>query len=118
MLKNPIPIVRVSAYLNEVIIEISSKRLGATAVIDGNDQLVGIITDGDLRRMLEKNPDLTRVQASDIMTSNPKKISTAEYAIDALSKMKEFNITQLVAMQESQIMGFVHIHDLMKEGIV
>lgn len=118
VLKNPIPIVRVSAYLNEVIIEISSKRLGATAVIDGNDQLVGIITDGDLRRMLEKNPDLTRVQASDIMTSNPKKISTAEYAIDALSKMKEFNITQLVAMQESQIMGFVHIHDLMKEGIV
>ena len=116
--RNPVPIVRVNARLNEVIVEISSKRLGATAVIDGNSQLVGIITDGDLRRMLERNPDLTRVQASDIMTANPKTIPTAEYATHALNRMKEFNITQLVAMQDATIMGFVHIHDLMKEGIV
>ncbi len=116
--KNAVPIVHANAHLAEVIVEISSKRLGATAVIDEDKQLVGIITDGDLRRMLEKNPDLTVVRAFDIMTANPKTISTAEYAIHALDKMKEFNITQLVAMQESKIMGFVHIHDLMKEGIV
>jgi len=116
--KNAVPIVHANAHLAEVIVEISSKRLGATAVIDEDKQLVGIITDGDLRRMLEKNPDLTVVRAFDIMTANPKTISTAEYAIHALDKMKEFNITQLVAMHESKIMGFVHIHDLMKEGIV
>lgn len=116
--KNAVPIVHANAHLPDVIVEISSKRLGATAVIGEDKQLVGIITDGDLRRMLEKNPDLTVLRASDIMTANPKTISTAEYAIYALKKMREFNITQLVAMQESKIMGFVHIHDLMKEGIV
>lgn len=116
--RNPVPIIRDDAYLNEVIIEISSKRLGATAVIDRSDKLIGIITDGDLRRMLEKNPDLRKVQALDIMTLNPKTISTADFAIHALEKMKAFNITQLVAIRESRIMGFVHIHDLMKEGLV
>jgi arabinose-5-phosphate isomerase len=116
--KNSVPIVDKSAHLHEVIVEISSKRLGATAVVGDDSQLVGIITDGDLRRMLGKNPDLKMVRAADIMTANPKTIGTGEYAIHALSKMKEFNITQLVAMQESKIMGFIHIHDLMKEGIV
>jgi len=116
--KNSVPIVNKSAHLHEVIVEISSKRLGATAVVGDDSQLVGIITDGDLRRMLGKNPDLKMVRAADIMTANPKTIGTGEYAIHALSKMKEFNITQLVAMQESKIMGFIHIHDLMKEGIV
>jgi arabinose-5-phosphate isomerase len=116
--KNSIPIVRDDVHLNEVIVEISSKRLGATAVVDGDQRLVGIITDGDLRRMLEKKPDLKLVKARDIMTANPKTISTEAYAVLALNKMKEFNITQLVAMKGSQVMGFVHIHDLMKEGIV
>ncbi|WP_158856853.1 KpsF/GutQ family sugar-phosphate isomerase [Lunatibacter salilacus] len=116
--RNQVPIVHADAYLHEVIVEISSKRLGATAVVGDDKQLLGIITDGDLRRMLEKDPNLTVVRASDIMTAEPKTISTAEYAIHALEIMKEFNITQLVAMQESRIMGFVHIHDLMKEGIV
>ncbi|HSI78742.1 MAG TPA: KpsF/GutQ family sugar-phosphate isomerase [Lunatimonas sp.] len=118
LVRNQVPIVYANARLHEVIVEISSKRLGATAVVDDEKQLVGIITDGDLRRMLERNPNLTVVRASDIMTANPKTISTAEYAINALEIMKIFNITQLVAMQESRIMGFVHIHDLMKEGIV
>lgn len=118
VMRNQVPIVHANAHLHEVIVEISSKRLGATAVVDDDKQLVGIITDGDLRRMLEKDPNLTVVRASDIMTAEPKTISTSEYAIHALEIMKEYNITQLVAMQESRIMGFVHIHDLMKEGIV
>lgn len=116
--RNQAPIVHENAHLNEVIVEISSKRLGATAVVSDEKRLVGIITDGDLRRMLEKHPNLSILRASDIMTANPKTISIAEYAIHALDIMKEFNITQLVAMQESRIMGFIHIHDLMKEGIV
>lgn len=112
------PIVSEDASLTEVIMEISSKRLGATAVIDPNGKLVGVITDGDLRRMLQRQPDLGTVKAADIMSVNPKTISKDEFAIRALNKMKEFNITQLIAMNGEQILGFVHIHDLMKEGIV
>ncbi len=77
-----------------------------------------MITDGDLRRMLQKEPDLVRLRATDIMTTNPKTIFKDEFAIRALNQMKQFNITQLVAMDGNRIMGFVHIHDLMKEGIV
>lgn len=116
--KNEVPKVDLEATLTEVIWEISSKRLGATSVIDQQGALQGIITDGDLRRMLEKNPDLAEVKAKDIMTLNPKTISVSAYAIRALNIMKEFNITQIVAMQNEQIIGFIHIHDLMKEGIV
>lgn len=116
--KNMVPKVREDAKLPEIIMEISSKRLGATAVLDANDQLLGIITDGDLRRMLEKMQDITKVLARDIMTFNPKSIEIDEYAIRALNRMKEFNITQLVAMKGEKVAGFIHIHDLMKEGIV
>ncbi|HLU88460.1 MAG TPA: CBS domain-containing protein, partial [Cyclobacteriaceae bacterium] len=104
--------------LTEVILEISGKRRGATAVVDSKERLVGVITDGDLRRMLQKKPDLSTVRATDIMTVNPKTISKEEFAIRALNKMKEHNITQLIAMEGERIIGFVHIHDLMKEGIV
>lgn len=116
--KNMVPKVRENAKLPEIIMEISSKRLGATVVLDANDQLLGIITDGDLRRMLEKMQDITKVLARDIMTFNPKSIEVDEYAIRALNRMKEFNITQLVAMKGGKVAGFIHIHDLMKEGIV
>jgi arabinose-5-phosphate isomerase len=116
--KNLSPIVREDANLKEVIMEISSKRLGATAVVDQNRKLLGVITDGDLRRMLEKHPDLHKVKATDIMTVFPKTVSKDEFAIRALNIMKEFNITQLIAMDGERIIGFVHIHDLMKEGIV
>jgi arabinose-5-phosphate isomerase len=116
--KNMVPKVREDAKLSEIIMEISSKRLGATVVLDANDQLLGIITDGDLRRMLEKMQDITKVLARDIMTFNPKSIEVDEYAIRALNRMKEFNITQLVAMKGEKVVGFIHIHDLMKEGIV
>ncbi|RAI92017.1 KpsF/GutQ family sugar-phosphate isomerase [Algoriphagus yeomjeoni] len=115
---NEIPIVTENAGLAEVIMEISGKRLGATSVVDSAGNLKGIITDGDLRRMLQKSLDIQSLHASDIMTVNPKSISTQEYAIRALNMMKNHNITQLVAMNGNKIAGFVHIHELMKEGIV
>lgn len=115
---NEIPIVSEDAGLAEVILEISGKRLGATSVVDSKGNLKGIITDGDLRRMLQKSLDIQKLKASDIMTVNPKSISTQEYAIRALNMMKNHNITQLVAMNGEKIAGFVHIHELMKEGIV
>jgi arabinose-5-phosphate isomerase len=116
--KNTIPVVKHDAALTEIIVEISSKRLGATAVVSDEGQLIGIITDGDLRRMLQKFTDIHSVSAVEIMTPNPKTIDVEEYAIRALNKMKEYNITQLVAMDNGNIAGFIHIHDLMKEGIV
>lgn len=116
--KGVIPSVNENASLSAVIIEISSKRLGATAVHDQNGKLLGIITDGDLRRMLQKTLNIQDLHAKDIMTSNPKTISTDEFAIRALNQMRNHNITQLVAMDGDKIAGFVHIHDLMKEGIV
>lgn len=115
---NEIPIVTESASLAEVILEISGKRLGATSVTDAEGNLKGIITDGDLRRMLQKSLDIQSLKALDIMTVNPKSISTQEYAVRALNMMKNHNITQLVALNGDKIAGFVHIHELMKEGIV
>ncbi|KEO74786.1 KpsF/GutQ family sugar-phosphate isomerase [Anditalea andensis] len=116
--KDMIPVVYDKSQLTEIIVEISSKRLGATAVVNEAGELLGIITDGDLRRMLQRQTDLKNVRAVDIMTKDPKTISTEEFAIRALNKMKEYNITQLVALKDGKIAGFVHIHDLMKEGIV
>ena len=112
------PVVGKDAPLSEVIMEISSKRLGATAVVDHDGLLVGVITDGDLRRMLQRAPNLLTVKAADIMSHNPKTIAKDEFAIRALNKMKEHNITQLIAMDAEKVIGFVHIHDLMKEGII
>lgn len=116
--KDQVPVVKENASLTEVILEISSKRLGATSVVDNHNNLLGIITDGDLRRMLQKSTDVSAVKAIDIMSKNPKTIAKDEFAIRALNKMKEHNITQLVALDGNKIVGFIHIHDLMKEGIV
>jgi arabinose-5-phosphate isomerase len=116
--KGVIPIVTEDAGLTEVIIEISGKRLGATAVNDSDGNLTGIITDGDLRRMLGKTLNIQSLKAKDIMSVNPKTISKDEFAIRALNLMRNHNITQLVALDKGKIAGFVHIHDLMKEGIV
>ncbi|SHO63212.1 KpsF/GutQ family sugar-phosphate isomerase [Algoriphagus zhangzhouensis] len=115
---NEIPVVSKEAGLAEVILEISGKRLGATAVSDESGRLLGIITDGDLRRMLQKTLDIASLKAEDIMTSGPKTIDKDEYAIRALNMMRNHNITQLVAMDGENIAGFIHIHELMKEGIV
>lgn len=113
-----IPRVGKDASLKDVIIEISSKRLGATAVTDEQGQLLGIITDGDLRRMLEKGPNLNGITAAQIMTRSPKTIDRNEFAVKALQMMQEKSITQLVVMDGDKLAGFVHLHDLLKEGIV
>lgn len=116
--KNQVPVVDADADLAQVIVEISGKRLGATAVVTDDQKLIGIITDGDLRRMLQKSLDIQNLKARDIMTSNPKTISKDEFAVRAFNLMRNHNITQLVAVDGDKIAGFVHIHDLMKEGIV
>ncbi|GAB3649218.1 KpsF/GutQ family sugar-phosphate isomerase [Echinicola sediminis] len=116
--KDAVPIVEEDAPLTAVILEISGKRLGATAVVDKAQRLVGIVTDGDLRRMLERYQDLSKVTAKDIMTQNPKTMDKREYAVRALNRMREFNITQLVVTDMEEVFGFIHVHDLMKEGIV
>jgi arabinose-5-phosphate isomerase len=117
-LQHQLPSVGPDAALKDVIIEISSKRLGCTAVTNGNKILLGIITDGDLRRMLEKNIDPNSIKASEIMTRNPKSIDKDEFAVKALQVMQQNNITQLVVLDGEQVAGFIHLHDLLKEGIV
>lgn len=111
------PKIAPSASIQEAIHEISSKRLGATTVMEG-DQLLGIITDGDLRRMLEKSGDWSAVGITEMMNANPKTIDADAFATEALAIMQEKNITQLVVLEQGKAVGFVHLHDLLKEGIV
>ncbi len=115
---NQLPVVKPNASLKEVILEISSKRLGCTAVAEADRILLGIITDGDLRRMLQQDVDISTVKASDIMTQHPKSITKDEFAVKALHLMQEKSITQLVVMDGNKVEGFIHLHDLLKEGIV
>ncbi|MDX5423057.1 MAG: KpsF/GutQ family sugar-phosphate isomerase [Hymenobacteraceae bacterium] len=117
--QNQAPNVKQNASLKEIIIEISSKRLGATAVVkDGSMELVGIITDGDLRRMLNKFDSVEGIQASDIMTPSPLTIEPEQYAAEALAIMQQKSITQLIVTKSGKFEGFVHLHDLLKEGLV
>lgn len=111
------PMVSENASINEVILEISKKRLGATAVIN-ETELKGIITDGDLRRMLEKGEDYSSFVATDIMCSNPKTIDVDVLAFDALQLMEQHNISQLVVTKNAKYLGIVHIHEILKEGVV
>lgn len=104
--------------LKEVIVEISSKRLGATAVVNDDDKLLGVITDGDLRRMLEKNIPLDSIKAADIMTATAKTIGPDELAVDALDLMRKKSITQLVVVENGKYLGFIHLHDLIREGLI
>lgn len=115
---NQVPLVAPNTPLKDVILEISSKRLGATAVVDKENNLLGIVTDGDLRRMLQKESNIGAIKAEDIMTRSPKKIDKGEFAVKALQLMQENNISQLVVNDGSRVVGFIHLHDLLKEGIV
>jgi len=112
------PAVSPTANIKQVIVEMTSKRLGATAVIDKQSQTLGIITDGDLRRMLERNKDITSLSANDIMSLHPKTISSNELAVNALTQMREHSITQLIVEDDDRYLGMIHLHDLIKEGIV
>ena len=114
--RNERPEVGPDDNLTRVIIEMTHKRLGATVVMkDG--QLLGIITDGDLRRMLMKYPNIEQVKAEQIMTSNPKTIDEDALVVDALHKMRENSITQLPVVHEGKYLGIIHLHDILKEGI-
>lgn len=112
------PAVRLDDHLDRIIIEISSARLGATAVVDENQSVVGIITDGDLRRMLEKRKDILRVKAGDIMSINPKTIEIDSLAIEAYEIMESNKITGLVVLDNKKYTGIIHLHDILREGVV
>ena len=112
------PVIAPDSSIQEAIHEISSKRLGATAVVDAENQLIGIITDGDVRRMLEKKSNWSEIQLGDMMNRSPKTIESDSFATEALALMQSLNITQLVVTENKKAVGFVHLHDLLKEGIV
>ena len=114
--KNEKPQVSPTSSIKDVIIEISEKRLGATAVID-NNKIVGIITDGDIRRMLKNTDDFSSLTASDIMSENPKVINADAMAVDTLETMESHNISQILVQNNGAYAGIVHLHDLIKEGI-
>jgi len=105
-----------NSTLQEVIVEISAKRLGSAAVIN-QSKLIGIITDGDLRRMLEDSPDISNIIASDIMSDSPRTISPDMLASEALTILEKNNISQLIVLDNSEYKGIIHIHDILKEGI-
>ena len=116
-INNAVPKVTKNEDMEKVILEISSKRLGATAVLQ-NEELVGVITDGDLRRMLQKHNDISNLKAGDIMTQNPRTIQKNSLVVDALTLMKENNITQLPVLDKNNYIGVIHLHDILKEGIL
>ncbi|HEX8349079.1 MAG TPA: KpsF/GutQ family sugar-phosphate isomerase [Hymenobacter sp.] len=117
--QNEKPRVTREAPLKEIILEISGKRLGATAVLEPDDDaLVGIITDGDLRRMLTNFARLDDIRANDIMTPTPITVELDDFAVEALARMQERNITQLIVTENGRFSGFIHLHDLLREGLV
>ena len=111
------PMVESTSTIKNVIFEISEKRLGVTAVVE-NEKVIGIITDGDIRRMLNTNDTFTHLTAKDIMTKNPKTIENNTMVVDAFNILEDNAITQLVVLDNTQYVGILHIHDILKEGIV
>lgn len=116
--KNELPIVQENDLVKATILVISKKRLGAAAVVDNDGHLTGIFTDGDLRRMLEKYADFQKLRVGEVMSKSPKTIEKGEYAIRALNLMREFDINQLIVMDGHKVEGFIHISDLLNEGIL
>lgn len=116
--KNEKPCVFPDSTIKEVIVEMTQKRLGAAVVTDGQEKIIGIITDGDLRRMLEKTDSLDQLRAKDIMTKEPKTIEGSALAVNALDQMRTSNISQLVVEADGIYTGIIHVHDLLKEGII
>lgn len=115
---NARPVVHLTDSLRHTILEMTSKRLGATAVLDDDGHLKGIITDGDLRRMLERDIDFRQLQAHQLMTTSPKTIQKDAMAVEALTLMRHHSITQLVVVDGEAYLGFIHLHDLIREGII
>jgi arabinose-5-phosphate isomerase len=115
---NEKPAVLPGASLKEVIVEITEKRLGVTAVTDNNHHVIGIITDGDLRRMLEKSDDISSITAKDILSPHPKTIAASVLAVEALDVLRKNDISQLIVEEDGKYLGILHLHDLVREGIV
>ena len=116
---NQRPLVQPATPLQETILEMTAKCLGATAVVDADERLLGVITDGDLRRMLERGESITDLQARDIMHEGPKTILADELAINALKLMRQHSISQLLVVdKEGTYLGVVHLHDLVREGLI
>lgn len=116
--ENEKPQVAASQPVKEVIMEITRTRLGVTAVTGTDGKLLGIITDGDIRRMLQRSDSISHIQAKDIMTQNPKTIRPSEMAVNALDIMRQAEITQLVVAENDAYLGILHLHDLVKEGLI
>lgn len=115
--ENVTPQVQATDNIRKAIVEISSKRLGATAVME-NEKLVGMITDGDIRRMLENNASIDHIVAGDIMNKSPKTIDSSTLVVDALNLMRKNNITQLLVKDGADYVGVIHLHFILKEGIL
>jgi arabinose-5-phosphate isomerase len=115
--QNQKPQVKKTDTVRNVLIEISSKRIGAAAVIE-NNTIIGIITDGDIRRMMEKYENINELKASDIMSHQPKTIDADELAVNAINIMQQKNISQIIVTKQNHFFGFIHLHDLLKEGII
>jgi arabinose-5-phosphate isomerase len=115
---NEKPKILASQTLKEAIVEMTRKRLGVTAVVDKENNLLGIITDGDLRRMLEKSVAIDAIKVSDIMTSNPKTIEPDMLAVEALDILRKKEISQLVVTEKGKYLGIIHLHDLIREGLI
>jgi arabinose-5-phosphate isomerase len=114
-----LPVVSVDASMKEIILEMTAKRLGATAIIDADSTLAGIFTDGDLRRLVEKTPDPMNSNVLDSMSPNPKTITADELAITALNIMEEYKITCLLIVDaERRPVGIIHLHDILAAGVV
>ena len=116
--KNEKPAVLPTATIKEVIVEMTKKRLGTTVVVSNDNNVLGIITDGDLRRMLERENDFTNLTAENIMTANPQKITENSLATEAMQLLQQQNITQLVVEDDGKYFGIIHLHDLIGEGII
>ena len=118
MLSSNKPVVTSSHSVKEVILSITQNRLGATAVVNEQNQIIGIVTDGDIRRMLEKNESISTLTAAQIMSQSPKQINSDALAAEALELMRHHNINQLLVINNSEYAGIIHIQDLIREGII
>ena len=118
MLENTLkPMVSPETSVKQAIFEISEKRLGVTAVVE-NGVLLGIITDGDIRRMLNERDSIAGLTAKDIMTKNPKTVQSSDMVVEAFNILEDFSITQLVVLEGNEYKGILHLHDILKEGII
>jgi len=115
---NECPVVDLESDIRSAIIEMTSKRLGVTAVVDSEGMLQGIITDGDLRRMLQKGIDVNTLKAKDIMSPNPKTVKPDRLAVHAMELMRRYSISQLLVSDKGKYLGVIHLHDLIREGLI